>query len=226
MKRLQLDYVDLLYCHRPDRHTPIEETVRAMNYLINAGKCFYWGTSEWNSEELALAWACADRLNLIGPLMEQPQYNMLARNKVEKEFTLLYRDRGLGLTIFSPLKAGILTGKYNDGIPDDSRLNTSNDGYAVSQKKAYGNEVWKKELEQVRKLQPVADKLGTDMATLAMAWVIKNPNVSSAITGASKVEQVGRSVKSLALVPKLTDEVMQEIDEILDNKPEPLTMRF
>ena len=226
LKRLQLDYVDLLYCHRPDRHTPIEETVRAMNYLINAGKCFYWGTSEWNSEELALAWACADRLNLIGPLMEQPQYNMLARNKVEKEFTLLYRDRGLGLTIFSPLKAGILTGKYNDGIPDDSRLNTSNDGYAVSQKKAYGNEVWKKELEQVRKLQPVADKLGTDMATLAMAWVIKNPNVSSAITGASKVEQVGRSVKSLALVPKLTDEVMQEIDEILDNKPEPLTMRF
>ena len=226
LKRLQLDYVDLLYCHRPDRHTPIEETVRAMNYLINAGKCFYWGTSEWNSEELALAWACADRLNLIGPLMEQPQYNMLARNKVEKEFTLLYRDRGLGLTIFSPLKAGILTGKYNDGIPDDSRLNTSNDGYAVSQKKAYGNEVWKKELEQVRKLQPVAAKLGTDMATLAMAWVIKNPNVSSAITGASKVEQVGRSVKSLALVPKLTDEVMQEIDEILDNKPEPLTMRF
>ena len=165
-------------------------------------------------------------LNLIGPLMEQPQYNMLARNKVEKEFTLLYRDRGLGLTIFSPLKAGILTGKYNDGIPDDSRLNTSNDGYAISQKKAYGNEVWKKELEQVRKLQPVANKLGTDMATLAMAWVIKNPNVSSAITGASKVEQVGKSVKSLSLVPKLTDEVMNEIDEILDNKPEPLTMRF
>ena len=197
-----------------------------MNYLINAGKCFYWGTSEWNSEEIALAWACADRLNLIGPLMEQPLYNMLARNKVEKEYTLLYRDRGLGLTIFSPLKSGILTGKYNDGIPDDSRLNTSNDGYMVSQKKSYGNEVWQKDIELVRKLQPVAEKLGTDMATLAMAWVIKNPNVSSAITGASKVEQVAKSVKSLSLLPKLTDEVMKEIDEILDNKPEPLTMRF
>lgn len=226
LKRLQLDYVDLLYCHRPDRHTPMEETVRAMNYLINNGKCFYWGTSEWNAEEIAMAHAVAQRLNLIGPLMEQPQYNLLVRDKVERQFSLLYRDYGLGLTIFSPLKTGILTGKYNDGIPDDSRLATASDGYTQSRKKAYGDESWQEDIEQTRKLKPIAEKLGTDQATLALAWVIKNPNVSSAITGASKVEQISKSVKCLDLLPKLTEEIMNEIDEVLGNKPEALTMRF
>jgi len=218
--------VDLLYCHRPDRNTPIEETVRAMNYLINAGKAFYWGTSEWNAEEIAIAWQHANRLNLIGPVMEQPQYNMLARDKVEREFALLYEHYGLGLTIFSPLKTGILTGKYNDGIPDDSRLAKSTDGYTTSQKEKYGDETWQKEIAAVRKLKPVADKLGCDQASLAMAWVIKNPNVSSAITGASKVEQVSKSVRCLDVLPKLTDEIMKEIDDILGNKPAALTRRF
>jgi voltage-dependent potassium channel beta subunit len=226
LKRLQLDYVDLLYCHRPDRHTPIEETVRAMNYLVNTGKCFYWGTSDWNAEEIAMAWAVAERLNQIGPVMEQPQYNLLVRDKVERQFTLLYRDYGLGLTTFSPLKTGILTGKYNDGIPSDSRVATATDAFTASQKKAYGDENWQRDIEQTRKLAPVAEKLGTDMATLALAWVIRNQNVSSAITGASKVEQIYKSIKCLDLLPKLTDEVMQEIDGILGNKPEPLTMRF
>lgn len=226
LKRLRLDYVDLLYCHRPDRNTPIEETVRAMNYLINTGKAFYWGTSEWNSEEIAMAWECANKLNLIGPVMEQPQYNLLARDKVERQFALLYEYYGLGLTIFSPLKTGILTGKYNDGIPDDSRIANAKDAFTSSQAKSYGNEQWQKEIALVRNLKPIAEKLGCDQATMAMAWVIKNPRVSSAITGASKIEQVTKAVKALEIVPKLTDEIMKEIDETLGNKPAPLVRRF
>ena len=226
LDRLGLDYVDLLYAHRPDRETPIEETVRAFNYLINTGKCFYWGTSEWNADEIEAAWAVADRLNMIGPIMEQPQYNLLVRDKVERQFFRLYKERGLGLTTFSPLKTGILTGKYNDGIPEDSRVATANDGFSKSQRDNYGNEAWKKDIEQTRKLKPIAEKLGSDQATLALAWVIKNPNVSSAITGASKVEQIGKSVKALSLLEKLTPEIMKEIDEILANKPAADTLRF
>lgn len=226
LKRLQLDYVDLIFCHRPDRNTPVEETVRAMNHLINTGKAFYWGTSEWNSEEIAMAWACAEKLNLIGPVMEQPQYNMLARDKVEREFALLYENYGLGLTIFSPLKTGILTGKYNDGIPGDSRIAKASEGYTTSQRESYGNEEWEKTLAQVRQLKPIADKLGIDQATLALAWVLKNPRVSSAITGASKVEQVHKSVKALNVVSRLDNQVMAEIDSVLGNKPTPLYRRL
>jgi voltage-dependent potassium channel beta subunit len=243
LERLQLDYgeinprslrrtsvlieaVDLVYAHRLDRNTPIEETVRAFNHLIDAGKAFYWGTSEWNSEEIAMAWGVANRLNMIGPLMEQPQYNLLCREKVEKEFSLLYENYGMGLTIFSPLKIGILTGKYNDGIPGDSRLGASNDNFISMMKEKFGNDDWKKDIEQVKKLKPIADKLGCDQAALALAWVIKNPNVSSAITGASRVEQIASSMKALDLVEKLTPEIMDEIDQSLGNKPTPLTRRF
>jgi len=226
LKRLQLDYVDLIYAHRPDRNTPIEETVRAFNHIINQGKAFYWGTSEWNPEEIAAAWGVADKLGMIGPVMEQPQYNMLARTRVEGDYQLLYEQRGLGITSFSPLKVGILTGKYNDGIPEDSRLANSKDNYTASLTSQYGNDSWKGELVQVRKLKPVAEKLGIDQATLAMAWVLRNPNVSSAITGASKVEQVYNSVRALDAIPKLTDEIMAEIDGILGNKPPVLTRRF
>ncbi|KAL9116727.1 MAG: hypothetical protein Q9187_006742 [Circinaria calcarea] len=225
LKRLQLDYVDLVYAHRPDRNTPIEETVRAFNHLIDTGKAFYWGTSEWNADEIATAWQYADKLNLIGPLMEQPQYNMLSRERVEKEYAMLYEHYGTGLTIFSPLKMGILTGKYNDGIPEDSRMVTSEE-YKKMMSGRFGGEDWKKGIEKVKALKPIADKLDCDLAALAMAWVLKNPRVSSAITGASKVEQVTKSVKSLEIVPKLTDEMMKEIDEILANKPAPLTRRF
>ena len=222
---MTLSSVDLIYAHRPDRNTPIEETVRAFNHLIDTGKAFYWGTSEWNPEEIAAAWRYADKLNLIGPLMEQPQYNMLSRDRVEKDYVLLYEHYGTGLTIFSPLKLGVLTGKYNDGIPDDSRFNKSDvlkKGVAERVKTAE----WKAEIEKVRKLAPIAEKLGCDQAALAMAWVLKNPNVSSAITGASRVEQISKSVKSLAIVPKLTPEIMKEIDDILGNKPAALTRRF
>ena len=217
--------VDLLYAHRPDRDTPMEETVRAFNYLIDQGKCFYWGTSEWNADEITEAWRVADKLNMIGPLTEQPQYNMLARAKVEKEFALLYERHGLGLTIFSPLKGGVLTGKYNDSIPKDSRLATSDNWVVQGVATRITSDEGRGEIEKVRALKPVADKLGCSQATLAMAWTLRNSNVSSAITGASRPEQIAQSVQALEIVPKLTDEIMEEIEKILDNKPEPLKRR-
>jgi len=226
LARLGLEYVDLLYAHRPDRSTPIEETVRAFNHLIDTGKCFYWGTSEWNPEEIAGAWRVADKLGLIGPLMEQPQYNMLARQRVEGDYQLLYENYGTGLTIFSPLKIGILTGKYNDGIPEDSRLATSNDKFVKAMNEKFGDENWQAQFKIVKNLKPIADKLGCNQACLAMAWVLKNPHVSSAITGASKPSQIYETVKALDIVPKLTDEIMQEIEGILGNKPATLTRRF
>ncbi|KAG0652586.1 Potassium voltage beta 1 [Hyphodiscus hymeniophilus] len=226
LERLGLEYVDLIYAHRPDRNTPIEETVRAFNHVINTGKAFYWGTSEWNADEIATAWRYADKLGLIGPVMEQPEYNMLARAKVEKEFEHLYEETGLGLTIFSPLKIGILTGKYNDGIPKDSRLGSSNDAFVQGMNKRVGDDSWKKNIEVVAKLKPIADKLEISQATLAMAWVLSNKNISSAITGASRPEQVYDSVKAIPAVKKLTPEILNEIDEILGNKPAAMTRRF
>ncbi|MCJ1358725.1 MAG: hypothetical protein MMC33_008725 [Icmadophila ericetorum] len=225
LERLQLDYVDLVYAHRPDRNTPIEETVRAFNHLISTGKAFYWGTSEWNADEIATAWGVANRLNLIGPLMEQPQYNMLARDRVEKDYILLYENYGTGMTIFSPLKAGILTGKYNNGVPEDSRMAVS-EGFKRMMSSKFEGEEWRREIEKVKALQPIADKLSCNLAQLAMAWVLKNPHVSSAITGASRVSQIYESVQSLAVLPKLTAEVMEEIEDVLGNKPPALTRRF
>jgi len=180
----------------------------------------------WDADEIATAWRYAERLGLIGPVMEQPHYNMLVREKVEKEYAHLYEEVGLGLTIFSPLKIGILTGKYNEGIPKDSRLGSSSDPFVKSMNAKFGDETWKKDLEVVAKLKPVAEKLELTQATLALAWVLKNKNVSSAITGASRVEQVYDSVKALTAVEKLTPEIMKELDEILGNKPELQPRRF
>ncbi|GAB7349954.1 hypothetical protein MBLNU459_g0647t3 [Dothideomycetes sp. NU459] len=226
LERLGLDYVDLLYAHRPDRNTPMEETVRAFNHLIDQGKCFYWGTSEWQADEIERAHHIATKLNMVGPVMEQPQYNLLARERVEKEYKLLYEVYGMGLTPFSPLKGGILTGKYNDGIPDDSRFGKSDDGYVQRMRKRFGDDDWVKDIKLVNALKPIADKLSTTQASLAYAWVLKNPNVASAITGASREQQIFDAVKSLDVVPKLTDEIMKEIDEVLGNKPATLVRRF
>jgi aryl-alcohol dehydrogenase-like predicted oxidoreductase len=226
LERLGLEYVDLIYAHRPDRNTPIEETVRAFNHIIDTGKAFYWGTSEWDADEIATAWRYADRLGLIGPLMEQPQYNMFVREKVERQYGHLYEEFGLGLTIFSPLKIGILTGKYNDGIPKDSRLGSGYTDFVKGMTKRFGDESWKKDIVTVSKLEPIASKLGISQATLALAWVLKNKNVSSAITGASRVEQVYESAKALTAYEKLTPEILAEIDEILGNKPETFVKRF
>ncbi len=209
LKRFGLDYVDLIFCHRPDPNTPIEETVFAMDDIIRQGKAIYWGTSEWSADEIRAAWEIAERHHLHKPQMEQPQYNMLHRDRVEKEYARLYEDIGLGLTTWSPLASGLLTGKYNDGIPADSRANLP--GYEWL--KAMLTDP--KRLAIVRALQPVANDLGCTMSQLAIAWCVKNPHVSTVITGASRVSQVHENMKALEVVPKLTDDVMAQIDAIL-----------
>ncbi|KAH6690542.1 voltage-gated potassium channel subunit beta-2 [Plectosphaerella plurivora] len=227
LERMGLSYVDLVYAHRPDRHTPIEETVRAFNHVINAGKALYWGTSEWSASEIAQAWRHADRLGLIGPVMEQPAYNALQRQKVEEEYAHLYPEFGTGLTVFSPLRAGVLSGKYNDGIPENSRYGSKGIGFI--------NDYWKRDdaraqfegwVDKARKLAPIAERLGIKQATLALAWVLKNPNVSSAIIGASSPAQVYENIRALGAIELLTDEVMQEIEEVLQNKPAEIIKRF
>ncbi|OAA57430.1 voltage-gated K+ channel beta subunit [Niveomyces insectorum RCEF 264] len=226
LARLQLGYVDLVYAHRPDRQTPMEETVRAFNHVINQGKALYWGTSEWSADEIAQAWRYADRLGLVGPVMEQPEYNMLKREKVEREFAHLYREVGLGLTTFSPLRLGLLTGKYRDGVPADSRLAQTQVAFIAGLWKSLGKEAVDQIAAQVRQLEPLAAQLGVSQSVLALAWVLKNPHVSSAIMGASKPAQVYENVQAIAAYKKLTPEMMDEIDAILNNKPPAFVERF
>ena len=218
LKRLDTEYVDLIFCHRADLDTPIEETVRAMNHVIDQGKAFYWGTSEWSAAQIMEAYQIARRENLIPPLMEQPEYNMFRRDKIEKEFLPLYSKIGLGTTIWSPLKSGILTGKYNNGVPDDSRLSLP--GYEWL-REALLSEEGLKNIEKVKNLTKIAEELGISMTALALTWAVKNPNVSTVITGASKPEQVKENMKVLDYVSLLTNDVMERIEKILDNKPEP-----
>jgi voltage-dependent potassium channel beta subunit len=218
LARLQMDYVDLIFCHRPDIHTPIEETVWAMNHLINQGKAFYWGTSEWSAQQIMQAYGIARREHLIPPLMEQPQYHMFHRQRVEVEYTSLYKEIGLGTTIWSPLASGLLTGKYNQGMPDGTRV--SLEGYEWLRESFEGEEA-QEQIKKVAQLIPIANELGCSMAQLALAWCLKNPNVSTVITGASRVEQVNENMAALEVVDKLTDDVMERIEAILDNKPEP-----
>jgi voltage-dependent potassium channel beta subunit len=219
LERLQVDYLDLYFCHRPDPETPIEETVWAMTNLIQQGKVLYWGTSEWSAQQLMEAYSVARQYNLIPPTMEQPQYNMFHRQRFEVEYGRLYEAIGLGTTIWSPLASGLLTGKYNDRVPDDTRLTLP--GYEWLRELFESNE-WQERLQKVRSLTGIAEKLGTNMARLAIAWCLKNPNVSTVITGASRVEQVFDNIQALEVVDLLTDDVMADIEEVLDNKPEPM----
>ncbi len=214
LERLQTPYVDLIFCHRPDPYTPIEETVRAMNYIINSGKAFYWGTSEWSAEQIRQAYEVARSEHLIPPVMEQPQYNMLHREKMEKEFLPLFRDFKLGTTIWSPLASGILSGKYNDGIPEGSRLSLKEYQWLLERYQAIN---WK---DRSEKLGTLAKKLNITQSRLAIAWTLKNPNVSTVITGASHIDQLHENLKALDDVKLLTDDIMQEIETILQNKPE------
>jgi voltage-dependent potassium channel beta subunit len=218
LKRLQMDYVDLIFCHRPDQETHIEETVRAMTHVINQGKAFYWGTSQWSAQEIMEAYGVARREHLIPPTMEQPQYNMFYRERVEKEYARLYKEIGLGTTIWSPLASGLLTGKYNQGIPEGTRV--SLEGYDWLRKN-FESEQAQKNIEKVKKLMPIAKELECTMAQLALAWCLKNPNVSTVITGASKPDQVNENMKALSVAEKLSADVMDKIDQILGNKPEP-----
>lgn len=215
--RLQCDYLDLYFCHRPDPEVPMEEVVRTMTELIQRGDVLYWGTSEWSAQELMEAYAVARQYNLIPPTMEQPQYNMFHRYRVENEYERLYHEDtiGLGTTIWSPLASGMLTGKYNDGIPEDSRLNLP--GYEWLKDMMTG-ERGQANLKKVKELATIAGELNTSMAKLALAWCLKNPNVSTVITGASRVEQVKENFTALELVDQLTDDVMEKIDSVLDNK--------
>ncbi|KAI3328688.1 NADP-dependent oxidoreductase domain-containing protein [Ustulina deusta] len=226
LKRLGLEYVDLIYAHRPDRQTPMEETVRAFNHLISTGKALYWGTSMWSADEIAQAWRYADRLGLVGPVMEQPEYNMLNREKVELEYAHLYREVGTGLTVFSPLRQGLLSGKYRDGVPEDSRLAQQQVEFIKGWWQRTGKDTFDELVQQVNRLAPVAADLGISQSTLALAWVLKNPHVSSAIIGASSAEQVYENVRAVAAVEKLTPEIMDRIDEILNNKPPAIVERW
>lgn len=208
LQRFGLDFIDLVYCHRPDPHTPVEETARAMNDIINQGKALYWGTSEWSAADIRAAWEICQRHGWHKPLMEQPQYHLFHRERVEQEYARLYEDTGLGLTTWSPLASGLLTGKYRGGIPEGSRGAMENmeflrDGLLDEKKNA-----------AVAALEPIAAELGGTLAQLAIAWVVKNPRVSTVITGASKLEQLQANLGALAVLDKLTPEVMGRIDAL------------
>ena len=213
LKRFKTDYIDLYFCHRPDKNTPIEETVRTMNTLIKQGKILYWGTSEWSAQEIMEAHMVAQRLHLEGPVMEQPQYNMFHRDKVEVEFSQIYNTVGLGTTIWSPLASGLLTDKYINKFPKGTRLGREE----LSWLKDLA--VTPERLEKVRELNELAISIDTSLPKLAVAWCAKNPNVSTVILGASKVDQLTETLTSLELLPLLNDELMEKIEDILENKP-------
>jgi len=205
LERFQTDFIDLIYCHRPDANTPIEETVWAMSDIISAGKALYWGTSEWSADEIRAAWDIAERHHLHKPVMEQPQYNLLHRTRVEVEYARLYDDIGLGTTIWSPLASGLLTGKYRDGVPQDSRGSLA--GYEWLADRLTNPD----ELAKVERLRPIAQELGCSMAQMALAWCAANPHVSTVITGASRPSQVLENFEALDVLALLTPEVLERI---------------
>jgi len=213
LERLKVDYLDIFFCHRPDRNVPIEEVVWTMNLLIQQGKILYWGTSEWTGVEIMEAHRVAHEYKLIAPSVEQPQYNLLERDKVESDYAMIYKTVGLGTTIWSPLASGLLSGKYNDGIPEGSRFALEGfdwlkDRFIVEDK-----------LDKVRQLTAFAKELDTPVSTLSIAWAIHNPNVTTAILGATKKEQLTENLKALDVLPKLTPEVLQRIEDIMQTKP-------
>ncbi|MDE3143411.1 MAG: aldo/keto reductase [Bacteroidota bacterium] len=213
LQRLQLDYLDLYFCHRPDKNVPIEEVVWTMNTLMQQGKVLYWGTSEWSGTEIMEAHRVAHQYNLIGPSVEQPQYNLFERNKVEHDFIEVFKNVGLGTTIWSPLAAGLLSGKYNDGIPEGSRLGLQ--GFEWLRDRWMVND----KIERVKQLASLAKALGVSLASLSIAWTLKNPNVTTAILGATKKEQLDDNLKSLEVLPLLTPEVLEQIENIMGTKP-------
>jgi voltage-dependent potassium channel beta subunit len=212
LERMGLDFVDILFCHRADPHTPIEETVWAMSDVIASGKALYWGTSEWTADEIRAAYEIAERHHLRAPIVEQPQYNIFERRRVEREYARLYEDVGLGLTTWSPLASGLLTGKYIEGVPKDSRATLPGYDWLAS---AVTDE---RRNQQVAALKPIALRLGCSLAQLAIAWCAKNPNVSTVITGASRPEQVVENLAALDVVPKLDDETMDEIASLTSKR--------
>lgn len=214
LQRMQTDYLDLYYCHRSDPNVPMEEVVRTMNTLIQQGKILYWGTSEWSAAEIVEAHMVARQLGLEGPAVEQPEYNLFNRRKVESEFLSIFDNIGMGTTIWSPLASGILTGKYNNGIPEGSRM--SLEGYEWLRDRSMLDD----KIERVRQLGVFADELGVSLPNLSIAWCISNPNVTTAILGATKESQLLENLKALEVLPLITTEVKEKIDQIMGTKPE------
>ena len=212
LKRFQVDYIDLFFCHRPDKNTPILETVQAMNTLIQQGKILYWGTSEWSAQDIVQAHLEAARYQLIGPVMEQPQYNLFERKKMEDDYIHLFKYEGMGTTIWSPLSSGLLTGKYL-GEAGSTRL--SMQGMEWLQER----NITPARIEKVKALKNISDSIDVSLSLFSLAWCLKNPNVSTAILGASKVSQLEENLKALDVVEKLTDEIMQQVDAVMQNKP-------
>ena len=218
LKRLELDYVDVVFCHRPDMYTPLEETCRAMNWVIDQGYAFYWGTSQWTASSIMEAYKICDKLNLIPPIVEQCHYNMMFRDRIENEYRDLFKKYGMGTTIWSPLESGVLTGKYINGIPDDSRYKKTNDGAQTNIQFYLDNKkVWD---EKLLKLKEIAEKkLNCSLAQLALAWIIANPDCSTTILGSSKTSQIEENIKAVEISKKLDKNLLIEIEKILDNAP-------
>ncbi|KAM0749436.1 Aldo/keto reductase [Meredithblackwellia eburnea MCA 4105] len=219
LERLQLSYVDVVFAHRPDVSTPMEEIVRGFNFILEKGWAFYWGTSEWSAAQIEEATGIAHRLGLVAPVVEQPHYSLLHRERFEVELSGVFQKYGYGTTIWSPLESGILTGKYNDGIPQDSRFTTNKDFFSNHIKELFETDAGKAKLAKVKAFGELAKKLNTSSASLALAWAAKNPNVSTVILGASKPEQVTENLKALEVIPLITKEIDDEIEKIFDNKP-------
>ena len=213
LQRLQTDYLDLFFCHRADPETPMEEIVWTMNILLQQGKILYWGTSEWSAAEIMEAHKVADKLNLIGPAMEQPQYNLFERHKMELDYISIFNNVGMGTTIWSPLASGLLTGKYNNGVPEGSRLSLESYGWLKDRM------MHEDKINKVRKLDKIAKDLNTSLATLSIAWCIHNPHVTTAILGATKEKQLTENLGALDVYKKLTPGIMSEIESIMATKP-------
>ena len=213
LKRMQLDYLDLFFCHRPDRETPMDEIVWTMNHLIQQGKILYWGTSEWSAAEIMEAHSVAKELGLIGPAMEQTQYNLFERTKIEHDYYTIFKNIGMGTTIWSPLASGLLTGKYNSGIPEGSRMSLEN--YSWLKDRALTTD----KLERVKRLEQVANEMNTSLATMSIAWCINNPNITTAILGATKDTQLIENLKALDIYHQFNDNIINEIDNIMGTKP-------
>lgn len=218
LRRLKVDHLDLYFCHRPDAQTPIDETVRAMSHLVEQGKVLYWGTSEWSAQQIQEAYGVAREWRLVPPTMEQPQYNLFCRERVEVEYARLYAEMGLGTTIWSPLASGILTGKYFSGIPAGSRVTLP--GFEWLREK-FESEDGRRKIAKARELDGVAKELGSSLPQLGVAWCLKNPHVSSVILGASRPEQLVETLGALKVAPRLTPEVMARIESIVENRPVP-----
>ena len=214
LRRLQVDYLDLFFCHRPDPETPIEETVRAMHALVMQGKIIYWGTSEWEAAQIEEAYQIAEKYYLMPPTMEQPEYNMFNRSKLEKEYLDLFNKRGLGTTIWSPLASGLLTGKYKNGIPEDTRMNLS--GYEFLRQRLESEEGHAM-VDKAKQLEELADTAGIPLVNMALGWCLQNKNVSTVILGSSKPKQLKQNLKTLDYVEQFDDPLMQQIDKIISN---------